>query len=284
MKRIKIPLCLWLFTVLLNSCTKEMMSYEGEIGVYFAVQQGDSYLSETNWPYSPFSTINFASFDTTEITVSLKVMVTGPISDRDRHFNLRVNPDSTTAELGVHYTEIPTQVTVAAGAAEAFVEVHLLKTIDLQEQERTLGLQLLPNEDFVLSFPEFHALPELTAGDIVEEFDASMHSLKINDFLVEPAVWYGSLQENNMEGGIFGVFTRKKMELITEVMGITYAEFGSEETMPLVRAMLITNEMQEYLIKRYNEGNPVLEEDGRLMRIGSVPWTSYVGVPWVPGS
>ena len=273
-----------LFISILNSCTKEMMSYEGNTGVYFAVKQGDSYLSETYWPYSPFSTINFASFDTSEITVSLKVMITGPTADHDRHFTLRVNPDSTTAELGVHYKEVPTSITVPAGATEAFVDVHLLKTADLQVEEKTLGLQLLPNEDFELSFPEFHALPELTAGDIVEEFDASMHSLKINDFLVEPEVWLGSIQEGNRESGLFGAFTRKKMELITEVMGIEYVEFTKDETMPLVRSMLIANEMAEYLINKYNEGDPVLEDDGRLMWIGAVPWTSYIGVPWVPGS
>lgn len=284
MHKIKIALLLLLLTTLSFSCKKEMMTYEGNIGVYFAVQNGDDYLSISQWPYQPTSTVSFVSYDTSEIVFPLKVRVTGPVEDHDRFFNVEVNPDSTTAELDVHYKAIPTQVTIPAGATEAFVDVHLLRAPDLQDQERTLGLRLVPNEYFELSFPEWHALPELTGGDIVEEFDASMHTLHINDFLVEPAVWYGSIQAGNRESGIFGQFTREKLDLMTQVMGVTYADFASEKSMPLVRAMLITNEMQAYLKKRYNEGDPVLEKDGRLMWIGDVPWTSYIGVPWVPGS
>lgn len=282
-KLITLALC-FMLAGMAGGCKKEMMSYKGNVGVYFAVQHGNEYLGEESWPYQPFSTVSFFKYDTSEIIYPLKVRVTGPVEDYDRYFNLEVNRDSTTAELNVHYREIPTQVTVAAGATTAYVEVHLLRAADLQQKERTLGLKLLPNKYFGLSFPDWHALPELTGGDIVGEFDASMHTLHINDFLVEPAVWYGSIQDGNRESGLWGVFTRKKLDLMTEVMGVTYGDFASDQTMPLVRAMLITNELQEYLKERYNAGDPVLEDDGRLMWLGSVPWSSYIGVPWVPGS
>ena len=260
------------------------MSYAGNTGVYFAVQNGSEYLGEASWPYQPTSTVSFFKYDTSDIVFPLKVMITGPVADYDRYFNLEVNPDSTTAKLGVHYTEVPTQVTLPAGAIIAFVNIHLLRAADLQDSEKTLGLKLLPNQYFGLSFPEWHALPELTGGPIVDTFDASMHTLHINDFLIQPAVWYGSIQDGNRESGLWGMFTRKKLDLMTAVMGVTYADFAGSATMPLVRAMLITNQMQAYLEQKYNEGDPVLEEDGRLMWLGDVPWTSYVGVPWVPGS
>src|SRR5690606_7642862 len=96
-------------------------------------------------------------------------------------------------------------------------------------------------------------------------------------------VWRGSIQNGNRESGLWGAFTRKKLELMAELMGVTYADFASDETMPLVKSMLLTNVVQEYLIERYNAKDPVLEDDGRLMWIGSVPWTSYIGVPYVPG-
>lgn len=269
----------------LSSCEKnEVIPYQGNIGVYFAVQHGNEYLSESFWPYQPSSTVSFVKYDTSEIVYPLKVMITGPVEDFDRHFNVSVNPDSTTAKPGVHYREITPEVLLPAGSTTAYVEVHLLRAPDLEKTEKTLGLKLVPNKDFGLSFPHWDALPELTEGEVVEHFDASMHTIHVNDFLVEPAVWYGSIQDGNRESGLWGAFGRKKLELMTEVMGVTYADFATDQTMPLVRAMLITNEMQAYLIKRYNAGNPVLEDDGRLMWIGSVPWSSYLGVPWVPGS
>jgi hypothetical protein len=101
--------------------------------------------------------------------------------------------------------------------------------------------------------------------------------------MMQPAVWSGTLQAGNRESGLFGVFTRKKMEFLMENFGLTYEEFASTETMPMVRQMLISSDGAAILIKRLNEKNPVLEDDGRLMWMGSVPWTSYLGIPYVPG-
>ena len=272
---------LFLPIVLALGCKKEMMSYEGSIGVYFAVQHGDSYFNESVWPFSPTTTINFVSTDSSELTCQLKVMITGPTANHDRHFELRVNEDSTTAVLGTHYTALPTSIVMPAGATTAYIPVHLIRTTDLQEKERTLCIQLVASEDFDLAFTEFHAPPELTAGPVVPVFDASMHTIHMNDLLVQPTVWIGSIQEAGRESGQWGAFSRKKMDLITEVTGIAYSEFNSKETMPSVRSNLVTQQMQQYLLNKFNEGDPVLEDDGRLMWMGAVPWTSYVGVPWV---
>ena len=48
----------------------------------------------------------------------------------------------------------------------------------------------------------------------------------------------------------------------------------------LVLSALITNEMTRYLTDKFNAGTPVKEDDGRLMWVGSVPWTSTIGVPY----
>ncbi len=69
-----------------------------------------------------------------------------------------------------------------------------------------------------------------------------------------------------------------------QIMHLTYADFSSTATMPTVLSTLLASECAKYLIAQYNAGTPVLEDDGRLMFIGNVPWTSYVGVPWVPGN
>ncbi|WP_257666827.1 DUF4843 domain-containing protein [Parapedobacter tibetensis] len=265
-------------------CEKELMEYEGNEGVYFAVQHGQGHLSENSWPYQPYSRVDFVQLDQDEVTFLVKVMITGSVKDYDRPFLVAVNPDSTTAMLGVHYEALPEEVIIPAGEISASVPVRLKRAADLEENEHTLGLRLLPNEHFGLSFPEWDAIPSLEGGDVVPEFDASLHTLRINDFMVEPGVWPGSIQNGNRESGLWGVFTRKKFDLFVELFGVTYADFVNSETMPMVRMMVMTNEATAYLVERYNAGDPMLEDDGRLMWLGSVPWDSYIGVPWVPGS
>lgn len=269
----------------LSACEKnDMMDYQGTEGIYFSVRHGNPLLSESGYPYQPYSLVEFVRMNRPDTVLSIKVQITGPTKDYDRPFIVEINPDSTTAELDVHYEGLPEHLVIPAGAIEAEIPIRVIRTPDLEEQERTVGLRLIKNEHFELSFPEWHALPELTSGTIVPEFDASLHTIRLNDIMVEPDVWLGSLQDGNRESGLMGVFTRKKMELLNELFGVSYADFLSEESMPMVRSMLIANDAAKYLIERYDAGDPVLEEDGRLMFIGSVPWTSYLGVPWVPGS
>lgn len=281
----KIVLLLSLFLLSMTACKKDMMQYEGVEGVYFAVQHGASWGNERSWPYQPFTNVEFVKLTGNEVTINIKVMITGPAKEYDRPFLVEIDPDSTTAQAGVHFETISKELVVPAGKMEAYVPVTLKRTNDLQTSAKSIGLKLLPNEHFKLSFPEWDAVPGYTASStgIVQKFDASLHKINVNDFMVQPAVWIGSIQPGNMESGLWGAFSRKKIELMCRLFNLTYADFGSTATMPTVLALLIAVEGGNYLIERYNAKDPVLEDDGRLMFMGAVPWTSYIGVPWVPG-
>jgi len=280
----KILMYILLFqTATFLGCEKELMDFEGREGVYFAVQHGDSNRSPESWPYQPYSNVDFVRIGLDEVEIPIKIAITGPVKEFDRVFYIDVNPDSTTATLNQHYEAIARDWVIPAGAISTTVKVHLKRTPDLEEEPKTLGLRLTGSDDLSLSFPEWDAIPSLDGGAIVEEFDASLHTLRINDIMVEPEIWRGSIQSGNRESGLFGAFTRKKMEFLIDNLGLTYEDFASEETMPLARSLLIGSDASKILIERYNAGDPILEDDGRLMFIGSVPWTSYIGVPWVPG-
>lgn len=265
---------------LLLSCEKEIMKYEGKEGVYFAVQSGG--LPVSAWPYQPYTVVPFFQINQPEVLLPIKIMITGPVKNYDRVFRLEVNPDSTTAVLGLHYEALQSEWTIPANAITTNIQIRLKRTADLQTKTVKLGLRLVATKDFELSFPEWDAIPGLTAGTVVPEFDASLHRLDINDFPVTPFVWVGSLQPGNRESGLFGVFTREKMEFLSENLGLKYEDFASSATMPAARYNLVAADAAAILIKRLNEKNPVLEEDGRLMFIGSVPWTTIIGVPYVP--
>lgn len=279
MKRILTYLVCLPLLILFQGCEKDIMGYEGREGVYFAVQHGNTFLPNL-WPFQPYSTVEFARLANDEVDFPVKVMITGPVKDYDRTFRVEVNPDSTTAVAGEHYAPLQALWTIPAGAISTNVIVKVKRRPDLQESMKTLGLRLVPTEHFSLSFPEWDAIPENTSGTVVPEFDASLHTLRLNDVLVQPAVWSGSIQAGNRESGLFGVFSRKKMDFMSENLGLKYEDFASAATMPMARMLLIASDATAILIQRKDAGTPVLEADGRLMFIGSVPWTSYIGVPY----
>ncbi|MFR4037690.1 MAG: hypothetical protein ACLTZT_07770 [Butyricimonas faecalis] len=53
--------------------------------------------------------------------------------------------------------------------------------------------------------------------------------------------------------------------------------------MPSAKRSVIKEYMVNYLQDLYDNGTPVLEEDGRLMWFMGVSWYSYVGVAWESG-
>src|SRR5690606_32306486 len=209
------------------SCEKELMDYEGREGVYFAVQHGDSNRSPESWPYQPYSNVDFVRIGLDEVEIPIKIGITGPVKEYDRVFYIDVNPDSTTAILNQHYEAIARDWVIPAGAISTTVKVHLKRTPDLEEEPKTLGLRLTGSNDLALSFPEWDAILSLDGGATVEEFDASLHTLRINDIMVEPEIWRGSIQSGNRESGLFGAFTRKKMEFLIDNLGLTYEDFAS---------------------------------------------------------
>ena len=268
--------------VLFSSCEKELMTYHGEEGIYFAVQHGSWNGTERSWPFQPYSNVSFASITSSDTTVRLKVKLTGRIYNYDRKFGVEINPDSTTAELNKHFLPLQREFVLAANQSEVYVPITLKRTDDLKVGKKKLGLRLLPSSDLTLSFPEWGAIPglDLSPTPVIKHFDASLHTLYIDDLLPKPAVWSGSVTASNVESGNWGEYSEKKMLLMCDLFNISYIDFSSQETMPMVKINLITREMALYLQRQYDLGNPVLESDGRLMFIKGVSWTSTIGVPW----
>jgi len=266
----------------MQSCEREIMSYEGKPGIYFAVQHGFSGGGETTWPYQPNTNVEFFKILEDEATVNIKVMATGPVSNIDRPFKIEINPDSTNAVLGTHYEALSGNFFIPKGEAYTNISLKVKRTSDMQEKDIKIGLKLIPNEHFELAFPEFHAVEDLYYGDIVESFDASLHSVIINDVMTKPSEWYGQADNTGKEGGLFGEFSRKKLELICEVCNLTYADFCDSSIMISLLRYEIRNTMSRYLTLALESGNPILEDDGRLMWVMSCSWSSYLGVPYVP--
>ncbi|WEK33588.1 MAG: DUF4843 domain-containing protein [Candidatus Pseudobacter hemicellulosilyticus] len=279
-----IRVAILLFWLPLAGCEKDLMDYEGVEGLYFAVQHGSPSYSERSWPYQPYSPVEFTKLGKDTATVLVKLQITGPVKDYDRPYKVIVNPDSTTAQAGVHYLPLPENGVVAAGAINTYLPVTLILTPEMSTRVIDLGLKIVPNEHFGLSFTEWDMLPDMVQAPppLPLEFDASLHTLRISNFIRQPTIWAGSVNASNQDAGSWGGFTTKKIQLMFTLFNLTYEDFMSAETMPLVLRNFIAQEGGMYLIKMFNAGTPVLEDDGRLMFIGSVPWKSTLGVPYIP--
>lgn len=268
------------------SCKKEMMGYEGVEGIYFGVRSGPSWAAPVSWPFRPYTNVEFVKQpqEVQEMVINIAVNITGPVKNYDRPFRVAMNPDSTTAQAGVHYLPFGDTYTIPANATIGYIPITVKRTPDMLNENKKLGLRLFANDHFSLSFPEWKAIPGLGETTIGNDtaFDATLHTININDLMVQPAVWRGSIQAGNREAGIWGAFTRKKMELMFQLFNLKYEDFASETTMTPVLVTLIASELGRYLVNQFNAGTPVLEDDGRLMFAGSVPWTSYIGVPYKP--
>jgi hypothetical protein len=282
MKRIIYSLMLLAMVFESASCKKEMMNYEGMEGIYFSVRSG----SNTSVPpFRPYTNIEFVKEGSgkQELTVNIQVTITGPLKDYDRTFRVEVNPDSTTATEGVHFLPIATSGIISANSINGYIPVTLKRTPDLQQAGKKIGLRLVANEHFGLAFPDWKAIDAqgtVSRGNDTA-WDNTLHTINVNDFMVQPTIWRGSVQAvTNRETGSWGAFTRKKMELMCQLFNLKYDDFSSDLTMTLVLSNLITSEMTRYLVNEFNAGRLVKEDDGRLMWCGSVPWTSIVGVPY----
>jgi hypothetical protein len=111
----------------------------------------------------------------------------------------------------------------------------------------------------------------------VDTADVTRYTFVLSGKFTSPPGWSGSTNATTgVESGSLGVFSMKKYLLICEVCNVTYGDFTKGTTW---RGM-IEYIMCTYLQAKYDARDPVLEEDGRLMWITGVTWTSIPGVPW----
>lgn len=269
----------------LSGCEKEPMSYEGETGVYFSIQRGPSYGVRDNWPFYPYSPLEFVLYaGENQHTISLRVRVTGNLTDYPRTFSYRIDPETTTATEGVDYVKPSGEGIIPAGQRDGYIDLLVNRTASMKTQTLEIGLRLLSNENFSLAFTQFEQPPGLNAGqeEVIESFDATRHVVRVNDNLVQPPIWLGGIYAwgQGEEFNVLGVFSVKKFNLICEITGVTYSDFLTDPPMTSPYMRIIGRRVGDYLKEQYRNGTPVLEDDGRLMWVDGVKWMSYPGTPW----
>ncbi|MFR3330604.1 MAG: DUF4843 domain-containing protein [Odoribacter splanchnicus] len=250
-------LYIWILLPLCIACERDLMSYEGEEAIYFAVQSGHSYASEKDWPYMPYTVAEFGRIQEDTMVVNIKVMITGPEKDYPRPFKVVVNPDSTTAREGIDYRALVGEYTVEANRSYAYISVLFYRQPEMKNDTVTLGLKLIANDHFSLTFKEFNKMEGFTSGSVVfEQFDATMHKILVTDIMPKPSQWLDIS---------FGTFTPEKLNRICLELGYTYEDFQDPLKMNYVEQYTVVRKFAEILNKAYENGEPILESNGQMM-------------------
>lgn len=282
MKEIKIVIMIIFATTLFTvGCEKyQVMKYRGGESVYFSVRSPLPWQPDSNkWPYISNQKVEFIKFPENEYKVVVSIAVTGGQKNYDRKVEVIINKDSTNAIEGVNYDPIESEYTIKAGDMLVNFDVNIKRAANLQDEDKVLCLQVIPNEYFNVTFEHWDPLPTLG----IETFDATMHKVFMTNIMVQPFKWNGSFNPaNQTEIGLWGAFTQTKIKLMFELFNLTYLDFCDDVTMPQARMNAIQNYMKLYLIEKYEAGDPLIEDDGRLMWVQGVPWSSVKDVAWIP--
>lgn len=281
MKRLELLIGTIICILFLSNCSKETMKYEGTDGVYFAVQWGPSYTDSTQWAFQSYTPVDFINMHGKTHTAKLRVMVTGNKKDHDRKFGVRINMDSTTAVANEDYLPLEQEYVIKAGQLYTDIPVELIRSQSIQTEKRILGINLISSEDFNLAIPTWYALTPYFTSTRYKTFDATYHQIELTDFITKPKIWYGA-SNNGVEAGLWGEFTTKKFLLICELNDLVYDDFASTATMHTIRREIINQVMKAYLQSMFDKKTPVLEDDGRLMWVMGVSWSSTIGKPYNP--
>jgi len=272
--------CLAMVAVFTN-CKHEPMLYEGDEGLYFAVQFGPDWGDETVWANQSVSPVEFINIAGNVDTIHLKVMITGALKDYDRPFVVDVVSDSTTAIEGENFNILKENLVIKANQNHGYVPVVLYRTENIQKEKKELLLQIIPNTHFTIGLPVWKRLSGQWESAVQKgDFKADFHKVQVSDFITKPTRWIGLAQATGLEAGRWGDFTEKKYRLICEHFDLVYEDFMSDAKMPTAKQTVIQEYMAKFLQSQYNLGTPILEEDRRLMWFMGVSWSSFVGVPY----
>lgn len=146
---------------------------------------------------------------------------------------------------------------VEANRSYAYIPVLFYRQPEMKNDTVTLGLKLVANDHFSLTFKEFDKMEGFTSGSVVfEQFDATMHKILVTDIMPKPSQWLDNT---------FGTFTPEKLNRMCLELGYTYDDFQDPRKMNYVEQYTVARKFAEILNKAYENGEPILENNGQMM-------------------
>lgn len=240
----------------LNSCETDLMDYEGDAGVYFAVQHpwSSGFGDSIQWEMCPSTDISFFFAKKVDSTITIRVQILGPRLPQDRYFKMVVVDTGTTATVNHDFDALADRYVMAANTHYTDVKINLHKQSDLAGQKRKVMIRLEETPDFKLPMNTWYPWPKQdtwtpSAGTEGVDISAIEHTLYISDISVAPSGW---------SPYYFGTFSKTKFDKMCEVLILTYDDFLKESLNP-IRSLSIALRMAAYL-----ENFPTPDETGPM--------------------
>ncbi len=273
---------LYLFCLLCAfvSCSKkDIQTFNGkESGVYF--QYGwqtrlyvniDAYVDSLEFSFSKVS----ETLTDTAITTRIRIM--GNTTDYPRPVKLSVDAERTTAVEGTHYTIDWSKAVIPANESELQFPVTFRRTPDMLKEKVVLVLKLEANEHFNIYFTKQNNTNVYYATE--EKIEADRFKFVVGEIYTAPSCWYGYYTPAS---SYFGEWTMTKFRYINRLLEIPIEDWerqgheGSKVQMGRwpVQAYVVRNALQEAA----DAGEPVMDEDGKPMQLGSgfeVDYSAY---------
>ncbi len=233
---------------LIAGCSSGIDTYTGNAGVYFAMPSGTSY-ANSDTTYTDSSILPFVVTEDTEAVFHLKIKILGKVEKWDRKVSVRVVEEESTTLSG-DYDALDPYYILKAGEVFGTVPVRFHRTASLEGEERTLTVELVPNEDFSLPI-------SLWRNSSTEYVNVIRHSIRVSDKYV---------QLPGYAPGHFGPFSQKKMKILLELFSMNLMDFN--EKLPVTVTKALGQKFDRWLKEMKAKGETVLEEDGSEMKAG----------------
>lgn len=265
MKSLRYLLQLIIILIAFSSCEKEIMTFNGQDGLYFDVRWGMAE-REGHWAHQYYTPIEFGNMvlTTTSYDVHLRVTASGEIKNYDRPFTITIGKDSTNATEGEDYEPFPKEYVLKAGEQYAYIDITFNRTERMKNDTITLQLLLQPNEYFNCPFTNYGDAPSYDYPETKYGYnmDATAHKVVVSDVMSEPEGWFGAATG----GGTFGKFSAKKWKLMMELSNTDVDDY-TDEKMSSARATVIGEQLGRYLLEQAAKGREyaVIDEDGTMM-------------------
>lgn len=202
--------------------------------------------------------LGFASSDLKDSIIAIPIQVTGPVHSVDRAYQIHI-ADTSSMKEG-HYFDFLTEPIIPAGQLADTLFLSLHRKPDLESKRVYLHLTLQANSSFSTNIR--------TQINRNIEQDILTYRISLDDMFPVSYLWTTFYGKGLVEG-YFGVYSRKKAELMMEVLDIPPHLLFVETTNGLSIPQIInwSSYMKYWLAKEKNEGRIYYEDDSKKKEI-----------------
>lgn len=205
------------------------------------------------------------------------ITVMGPLSDKPVKLKFKINEELTTGVEGEDFEINLDTIYIQPNETKATLRFKALRTPKLLKKSACLAIDLIETE-------EYDVMEKYNNTDIWNDFTKVLSGktfrIFYSDIMTQPDYW------NTVNGTkYFAKWTLPKFKLLNSIMDWSYGDWangvagttGSKISLGVMGYAAF--QMQTYLQAQADSGNPVMDEDGTYMQLGTqytVDYSDYI--------